>query len=176
MKQLGTILLTAFFISCSNSEKMNPLQDKTKEYQMAINTALKNKTVVKDFFKALEAENASMVAELFADNAKHINPYHSDLFPKGATGKEGIRNYWEPVFPNFDGMSFTIDEIHAMEDPNIVFVKYTGNIKLKDNNGIYSNEYYSTFRFNSKGKIIEYVEIFNPIVAARGFGLIDKIK
>jgi ketosteroid isomerase-like protein len=63
-----------------------------------------------------------------------------------------------------------------MEDPNITFVKYKGKIKLKNDAGWYENDYYSTFKFNEEGKITEYVEIFNPIVAARGFGLIDKIK
>lgn len=136
----------------------------------------RNKAAVKDFFKALENENATDVANLFDENAIHINPYHSGIFPKGANGKEAIKNYWEPVFPNFDGMTFPIDEIYAMEDSSIVFVKYTGNIKLKNNAGIYSNNYYSTFKFSEEGKITEYVEIFNPITAARGFGLLDKIK
>ena len=135
-----------------------------------------NKASVRAFFKALENENVDALVDLFSENAKHINPYHSGLFPEGASGKAGIRNYWTPVFPNFDGMTFPIEEIYAMEDPNIVFVKYKGNIKLKDNAGIYSNDYYSTFKFNEQGEITEYVEIFNPIVAARGFGLINKIK
>lgn len=138
--------------------------------------ANRNKALVRAFFKALENENANEVAELFAENAKHINPYHSGIFPEGAEGKEAIRDYWSPVFPNFDGMTFPIDEIYAMEDPNIVFVKYEGNIKLKNDAGTYNNDYYSTFKFNDDGKITEYVEIFNPIVAARGFGLLDKIK
>lgn len=136
----------------------------------------RNKSLVKAFFKALENENASEVASLFAKSAEHINSYHSGLFPKGAKGKEAIENYWKPVFPNFDGMNFPIEEIYAMEDPSIVFVKYKGNITLKNNAGIYSNEYYSIFTFNEGGEIIKYVEIFNPITAARGFGLLDKIK
>ena len=136
----------------------------------------KNKASVKAFFSALEDENVEAIVNLFAEDAKHINPYHSGLFPEGASGKTGIRNYWTPVFPNFDGMTFPIEEIYAMEDPNIVFVKYKGNIKLKDSAGVYSNNYYSTFKFDENGKITEYVEIFNPIVAARGFGLINKIK
>ena len=135
-----------------------------------------NKVSVRAFFKALEAENIDAIVDLFAVDAKHINPYHSGLFPEGANGKKGIRNYWTPVFPNFDGMAFPIEEIYAMEDPNMVYVKYKGHIKLKDNAGVYSNDYYSTFKFDATGKITEYVEIFNPIVAARGFGLIDKIK
>lgn len=137
--------------------------------------AITNKGKVRSFFKTLENEDIEALVELFDTNGKHINPYHSNLFPTGATGHEEIKNYWTPVFPNFDGMEFIIDEILDMEG-NSVFVKYKGNIKLKNGAGVYSNEYYSTFKFNSEGKITEYVEIFNPIVAAKGFGLLDQIK
>lgn len=141
-----------------------------------LDSGSKNKDSVKAFFKALEDENVDGLVNLFTEDAIHINPYHSGLFPKGAKGKEGIRNYWSPVFPNFEGMSFHIEEIYAMEDPNIIYVKYKGNIRLKNNAGLYSNQYYSTFKFNEVGDIMEYTEIFNPITAARGFGLLDKIK
>lgn len=138
--------------------------------------ALKNKITTKAFFTALEQEDVEALVALFAADARHINPYASGLFPEGAHGKKGIRDYWTPVFPNFDGMKFTIEELYAMEDPNRVFVKYTGQIKLKNDAGVYENNYYSTFTFNEMGLITEYVEVFNPIVAARGFGLIDQIK
>ncbi len=141
-----------------------------------INTSEKNIQTVKDFFKALENENANDVANLFSEEGKQINPYHSNIFPKGANGKAEIKAYWAPVFPNFNGMQFHIEEIHAMENTPMVYVKYKGNIKLKNSTGIYSNNYYSTFKFNNEGKITEYVEIFNPITAAKGFDLIDKIK
>ena len=107
---------------------------------------------------------------------RYINPYASGLFPERATGHEEIKAYWTPVFPNFDGMEFPIEELYALEDPNITFVKYIGRIKLKNDAGWYENNYYSTFKFDEKGKITEYVEIFNPIVAAKSFGLLDKIK
>ena len=180
MRTLIIILLIGSCFSCEDSSKTQQLQKEIstlKEQQAeTMNTATKNKATVKAFFNALTAEDVTAAVDLFAENAVQINPYHSGLFPEGAHGKEGIRNYWTPVFPNFDGMSFPIEEIYAMEDPKMVFVKYTGNIKLKNNAGVYSNDYYSTFKFDKKGKIIEYVEIFNPIVAARGFGLLDNIK
>ena len=131
----------------------------------------RNKNNVKAFFKALENENVSDLVALFAEDGKHINPYHTHIFPQGATGKTEIANYWTPVFPNFEGMEFPIQEIYTMENPNMIYVKYTGNIKLKNNVGVYKNQYYSTFKFNDEGKITEYVEIFNPIVAAKAFNL-----
>ncbi len=164
-----------FLISGTSAQTNNAINTQT-EYTMNQEIAQRNKETVRQFFKALEAEDADRVAALFAEDAKHINPYASGLFPEGANGREGIRSYWAPVFPNFDGMQFPIEELYAMEDPNMVYVNYTGKIKLKEGAGTYENNYYSTFRFNDEGLITEYVEIFNPIVAARGFGLIDNIK
>ena len=144
--------------------------------EMPLPTGEQNKNTVRQFFEALENENVDSLVNLFAKEGKHVNPYHSGLFPTGANGKEEIRAYWTPVFPNFDGMEFPIEEIYAMENPNMVYVKFKGIIKLKNEAGYYKNDYYSTFKFNKNGEIIEYVEIFNPIIAAKGFGLIDKIK
>ncbi len=175
VKYLSIILLMGWLISCSNQDSQE-LEILKNEVQMNQEIAEKNKQSTKAFFKALEDENLNSLLELFAEEGKHINPYASDLFPEGANGKEEIRKYWAPVFPNFEGMEFPIEEIYAMENPSMVFVKYKGRIKLKNDAGYYENDYYSTFKFNEAGLITEYVEIFNPILAARSFGLIDQIK
>lgn len=135
--------------------------------------SLKDK--VRQFFKSLENEDADALARLFAEDAVHFNPYHSGIFPEGARGREEIRAYWKLVFPNFDGMQFTIEEIYTVDEAAMVFVKYQGNILLMDGAGVYKNDYYSTFKFDEDGLVTEYVEIFNPITAARAFGLLDKI-
>ncbi len=149
---------------------------KLNAQQMKDEIATQNKATVKQFFQLLEKEDITSFVNLFAVDGKQINPYASGLFPKGATGREELMAYWSPVPDNFDGMEFQTEELYAMEDPTIVFVKYKGRIKLKNDTGYYENDYYSTFKFNESGLITEYVEIFNPIVAARSFGLMDKIK
>ena len=116
------------------------------------------------------------LVELFAEDGEQINPYTGGIFPKGARGKKALLAYWEPVPGNFDGWQFPIDELLATEDPRIIFVRYRGKINLKGGAGLYQNNYYSTFRFNDAGKITEYVEIFDPVTAARGFGLMDRLK
>lgn len=135
----------------------------------------RNKGLVRSFFQLLETEDIPAFLDLFAENGKQINPYASGLFPEGATGKEALRQYWEPVPGNFDGMQFILHEVLGMEDPNMVYTSYTGKIKLKNDAGFYENQYYSTFKFDAEGKILEYVEIFNPVVAAKGFGLLAQL-
>ena len=138
--------------------------------------AERNKQTVRTAFRLLEKENIAAFVDLFADDGVQINPYHGNVFPKGASGKQDLLSYWKPVPQRFDGMKFEIEQLLATEDPNIVFVRYRGEIRLKDDAGVYRNEYYSTFRFDRSGKIKEYVEIFDPIVAARGFGLLDQLR
>ena len=167
------VALAALLCGCTTSTNNSSTNTGTT---MEASTAETNKASVRAFFTALENEDVNALVALFAENAQHINPYASGLFPEGASGRDGIRAYWTPVFPNFDGMAFPIEELYAMENPNIVYVKYRGRIALKNNAGHYENDYYSTFKFNEAGLITEYVEIFNPIVAARGFGLLDQIQ
>lgn len=176
MKAIYLILSVSLLVACANKQGHQELEILKSKIQMKEDTAAKNKETVRAFFQSLENENVEQLISLFDEEARHINPYASGLFPEGANGKEEIRNYWTPVFPNFDGMEFPIEEIYAMEDPSMVYVKYRGRIKLQNDAGYYENDYYSTFRFNNDGLITEYVEIFNPIVAARGFGLLNKIK
>ena len=136
----------------------------------------RNKAAVLNFFNTLESEDIPAFVALFAEDGVQINPYNGGVFPAGAKGKEELFAYWTPVPGNFDGMHFPIDELLTTEDPNLIFVRYRGEIELKDGAGHYRNNYYSTFRFNDAGEITEYVEIFDPVVAARGFGLLDQLK
>lgn len=138
--------------------------------------AERNKATVRMFFDLLENENIADFVDLFADNGVQINPYTGGVFPSGAEGKAALLEYWTPIPNRFDGVRFPVAELLATENPNIVFVQYNGELVLADDAGVYRNGYYSTFRFNSGGKITEYTEIFDPIVAARAFGLLDQIK
>ena len=138
--------------------------------------AARNKQTVKTFFNLLEQENIQGLVDLFAADGKQVNPYTGGVFPAGAEGHKALSDYWSPVPDNFDSMRFVLDALLATEDPNTVFVSYTGALKLKDGGGIYQNDYYSTFTFDRDGKIVEYVEIFDPVTAAKSFGLMDQLR
>lgn len=134
-----------------------------------------NKNSAKAFFHALEECDIDKVLELFSDDGIQFNPYCSGIFPEGAHGHDEIREYWKPAFTSFDGMKFPIHEIYAMENCDIVYVRYSGEIILKGNSGVYRNDYFSILKFNESGKIQHHTEVFNPIAAAKGFGLMDRL-
>ena len=41
---------------------------------------------------------------------------------------------------------------------------------------LYENGYLAIFTFDEQGKIVKWIEYYNPIVSAKAFGLMNKIK
>lgn len=168
MKQLISVAVTILFVALFATP--SAMSGETKMKREA------NAETVKLFFQLLEEEKIEEFANLFAENGKHINPYHSDLFPAEIAGRSNIYDFWKGVPGNFDGMAFPIEKVMPFEDPSMIAVKLQGKINLKGGAGVYQNDYLCLFHFDASGKILEYHEYFNPLVAAKGFGLLDKIK
>ena len=154
---LGFVLI----IACTSPE----LQKMEKEKM----TRTQNIETVKKFLRLLEQEKIEEFSELYAENGKQINPYHSGLFPPEIDGKKNIYDFWINVPGNFDGMQ--PKAVRAFAETAL-----KGKIKLKNNAGMYENDYLCLFYFNDQGKILEYHEYFNPLTAAKGFGLLEQIK
>ncbi|MEM7413486.1 MAG: nuclear transport factor 2 family protein [Myxococcota bacterium] len=138
--------------------------------------AERNKQTVRRFFGALDAEDMSALVDLFTEDAVQRNPYHGGVFPPEARGEQALREYWTPLPASFDRMRFSVDALLATEDPDLVFVTFRGEITLKNGAGLYENHYYATFRFDDAGRIVEYVEVFDPVVAARAFGRLEELR
>lgn len=124
----------------------------------------------------LEERKIKEYSELFSENGRFINPYHSGLFPAEMTGQEEIYKFIRSTSENFSEISFPIKEIMPFKDPNKIAVKFFGKLKLKNSGGYYENDYFGLFYFDDTGKILEFIEYFNPIVTAKAFELMDKLK
>ncbi|MCT4615948.1 MAG: nuclear transport factor 2 family protein [Marinifilaceae bacterium] len=134
-----------------------------------------NKQKSLDFLKALECKNLDAVVDLFDINGVQNNPYASGLFTSQVIGHTQIREYWSKPFSIFPKLEFIINNIRSVEDDFNILIECKGRIELPNHQGWYENDYYLMFKFNNQSKIVQYDEIFNPIVAARAFGLVDKI-
>lgn len=130
---------------------------------------------VRNFVRLLEQRRLKEFVELFAEDAKWIHPFHSGLFPAETVGREEIYNAIKTASDNFDDIKFPIEEILPFEDRNKIAMKHTGNLILKNGRGTYENDYLTILSFDENGKISEWIEYYNPITAAKGFGLMDKI-
>ncbi len=139
-------------------------------------TRARNIQSARNLLRFLEQRRLQDFAELFADNGKWIHPYHSGLFPAVTHGKKAIYKGIKDAASNFSEIHFPIDEILPFEDPNKVAIRNKGKLHLKNGKGIYANDYLALLTFDSQGKIVEWIEYYNPIIAAKAFGLMDKIK
>ncbi len=135
----------------------------------------RNIKTVHSFIYLFEQKKFFEISELYSEDCKLIFPYHSGLFPSETAGKKSIYEGWSKMGENFDEVKFPIDEIMPFEDPNKIAVKFTGKLKLKDSSSYYENDYLFIFYFDEEGKITESYEYFNPVNAAKAFGLMDKL-
>ena len=130
----------------------------------------------RNMFRFLEQRRFKEFSELFAEDGKWIHPYHSGLFPAKTVDQKEISNAIQNAAANFKEIHFPIDEILPFEDPDKVAVKLKGKLYLKSGSGTYENDYLAIFLFDEQGKILEWIEYYNPITAAKAFGLMNKIK
>ena len=135
----------------------------------------RNIETVRNFVNLFEQRKILEVSELFAEEGKIIHPYHSGIVPFEIVGKKNIYDFWKNTSDNFDEIKFPIDEIMPFEDPNKVAVKLSGKLKFKNKSGTYENVYLFLFNFDENSKILETHEYFNPVIAAKAFGLMDKL-
>ena len=130
--------------------------------------AEQNKQTVEKFFSSVEQQKFDVIKEIFAAEAKGFQPFAPDGFPNNLIGSEGFYKEFSGLTKRFSRMKFP-RRIYATEDPNYVFMQFTGEMYLIQG-GKYENQYLATFRFKD-GKIIEYTEYFNPIVLAKVLGI-----
>ena len=139
-------------------------------------TREENIETARKLLRYMEQKKLKKFSELFAENGKWVHPYHSGMFPEEYVGKKEIYDGIKNAADKFDEVKFPIDRIIPFQDPNGVAVKHTGKLQLRDGTGTYENDYLAILSFDEHGKIIEWIEYYNPIKSAKAFGLIDEIK
>jgi len=125
--------------------------------------------------KFIEERKLKEFSELFSENGKWTHPYHSGLFPAETKGRNEIYKGIQNGALNFTEIHFPVEQVLPFLDPNKVAVKHTGRLVMK-NGGVYENDYLAILSFDEQGKILEWAEYYNPIKAAKAFGLMDKIQ
>lgn len=95
-------------------------------------------------------------------------PFSPKGYPKKREGKKSIYERFRNVPQIFISIKFPDRHIQPMLDPERFIVEYRGELKIAATGKSYNNRYLSLFRVKS-GKIIEFVEYFDPIVLLEAF-------
>ena len=131
----------------------------------------RNTAAVTEFLRLLEEGDIPAWMELWAEDADHYYPYGTEMFPAHIVGKAAIHERWKGMPGNFSELSFPIRETWA--DGDTVLARFDSDLVLKDSGDEYHNSYLGVFKFDDEGKLYEYREYFDPILAGQAFGLLD---
>lgn len=134
-----------------------------------MSTDIRNVETVRAFLRLLEQGDIDAWMELWADEADHYYPFGTEMFPHHLAGKAAIYDRWRDTPAMFERMSFPIRQLWVAGDT--VFARFESESVLKRTGQTYANNYLGIFRFDDSGKITEYWEYFDPIIAGTEFGL-----
>lgn len=128
----------------------------------------KNFETVEAFFARLEAIDIEGFIALWDENGVQEMPFSPEGFPKELRGKAAIQNQYGSLPQNYASMKFP-RTIHATTNPEIFVVEYQGVIDVKATGKPYNNDYVGIFNVKN-GKVLKFVERFNPIILQEAFG------
>jgi ketosteroid isomerase-like protein len=130
-----------------------------------------NVGTVRTFLRLLEEKDIDSWIKLWADDADHYYPFGTRMFPGHLVGTSAIYDRWKGLPAVFDSLSFPVRETWA--DGDTVIARFDGDCVLTNGGGHYQNTYVSIFNFDGEGRIREYWEYFDPILAGVNFGLAE---
>jgi len=121
-------------------------------------------TTFKNHLKFLSSGQIEKWVDLFTENGILEFPYGPADFPSLVQGKaelyEYMKNFPKHFLVNFENLHF-----HATESPNLVIAEFTSNGKALNTDKPYNQRYISVVTTDDEGKIIKYVDFWNPMVA-----------
>jgi ketosteroid isomerase-like protein len=129
----------------------------------------KNIKLIRTFLDLLEEKDLSAWIDLWDEDGRQLNPYAPKGFPRILSGKNAIFHHWSRVPNAYGKISFTEREIYPTLDPDVIYAEFRGKIEVLENNKNYENSYCCRFTF-SKGKLLNYVEYFDPIILLESLG------
>jgi ketosteroid isomerase-like protein len=136
----------------------------------SLSLADRNVETVRAFLRLLGEKDINGWIELWADDANQYYPFGTEMFPEHLAGKQAIYDRWRDMPDRFDSLSFPVRETWA--DRDTILARFDSDSVIKGGKK-YLNTYIGIFKFNDDGKIREYWEYFDPIIAGVGFGLVD---
>jgi len=161
-------VMLMMIVSCSKSQNKTNLK-------MEIQLRDQLKTATTDFFRLLEERDMDKWIDLWAEDGIDRKPYATGMFPEEIVGRKAVYDSWKGITEVFDSVSFPIHELIVDEESRTVVVRLDGKGLMKNSN-LYQNSYIFLVHYDKDLKINECYEYFNPYVAGKAFGTLDKLK
>lgn len=101
---------------------------------------------------------------LFKEDGILEFPYGPKDFPTSVSGKKELYEYMKN-FPNHFKVKFDNLHFHATEEPTLIIAEFTSDGHAVSTGKPYIQKYISVVTTDEEGKIIQYVDFWNPMVA-----------
>jgi ketosteroid isomerase-like protein len=124
---------------------------------------------MQSFLDLLEQKDLKSWINIWDEDGRQLNPYAPRGFPRILSGKDAIFRHWNSIPNAYGKIAFTEREIYPTLDPDVIFIEFRGNIEVLKTNRNYNNTYCCRFTF-SNGKLVNYVEYFDPIILLDSLG------
>lgn len=118
------------------------------------------------FLDGLSAMDVDAALSVFADDAVQEMPYAPAGFPDRLEGIAALRRQYGGLPDAFASMRFVVDRVVASGD--VAVLEYHGEVELTDGRR-YDNDYAGIFEARD-GRLVRFVERFDPIVLVEAFG------
>ncbi len=102
--------------------------------------------------------------DLFKEDGILEFPYGPKDFPTSVSGKKELYEYMKN-FPDHFEVKFDNLHFHATEEPTLVIAEFTSDGHAVSTGKPYIQKYISVVTTDDEGKIIRYVDFWNPMVA-----------
>lgn len=102
--------------------------------------------------------------DLFKEDGILEFPYRPKDFPTSVSGKKELYEYMKN-FPNHFKVKFDNLHFHSTEEPTLVIAEFTSDGHAVSTGKPYIQKYISVVTTDDEGKIIRYVDFWNPMVA-----------
>lgn len=102
--------------------------------------------------------------DLFKEDGILEFPYGPKDFPTSVSGKKELYEYMKN-FPDHFEVKFDNLHFHATEEPTLVIAEFTSDGHAVSTGKPYIQKYISVVTTDNEGKIIRYVDFWNPMVA-----------
>lgn len=133
-----------------------------------MNTKEQIKTAAQNAFKNhleyLSSGRIEKWVDLFDENGILEFPYGPKDFPRRVKGKSELFEYMKN-FPKHFKVQFDNLHFHPTEDPALVIAEFTSDGHAISTGKPYIQKYISVVTTDEAGKILKYVDFWNPLVA-----------
>lgn len=113
---------------------------------------------VEHFFQALEAKDLEAFLGNLDQEVVQDMPLAPQGFPRRLAGIEALRKQYTGVMDYTQKYERTY---FPTQDPNTILVKFNGSITTNEGKP-YNNAYVGIYQVNEEGKIVHFIEHFNP--------------